>query len=346
MKKLLIIAALLGLASCTVSLTPVNDSDVTLTVGVKSSYAETKAETVAGTTDENKVNSIQVFVFKVNQGTYVFEAAAKAATSSVDITVTTGQKHVIMLVNEPTDYTSTVTDRDVLLAKTSSISHNSPASFVMFGETTGEVTTTSHTLSIPVDRLASRVKIGKITNKLRNGNAGKNVKLSRVFLTNAGASATYAAARNGFYATSGVNSLLDLNGTAVSAASEKSAVNTMIYKNINSDILDDGTSFSNPVSLYAYPNDNLVKPTRLVVEMEIAGQYFTYPVELPVMAGNTTLEISEMVITSIGNVSNGDDVLDDGEDQPIVFQDNTFNVTVKQWTVVPVSNGADGKYTI
>lgn len=346
MKRLLIIAALLGLASCTVSLTPVNDSDVTLTVGVKSSIAATKAETVAGTTDENKVNSIQVFVYKVNRGTYVFEAAARAATSTVDITVTTGQKDVIMLVNEPTDYTATVTDRDVLLAKASSISHNSPASFVMFGETTGEVTTTSHTLNIPVDRLASRVKIGKITNKLRNGNAGKNVKVSRVFLTNAGASATYAALRSGFYATAGVNTRLDLNGTAVSAAAEKSAVNTLIYKNVNSDILADGASFTTPVSLYAYPNDNAVKPTRLVVEMEIAGQYFTYPVELPVMAGNTTLEVSEMVITSIGNVSNGDDVLDDGEDQPIVFQDNTFNVTVKPWTVVPVSNGADGKYTI
>lgn len=346
MKKLLTLAALLGLASCTVNFNPVNDSEVTLTVGVKSTRAETKAETVAGTTDENKVNSIQVFVFKVNNGTYVFEAAARSAASSVDITVTTGQKDVIILVNEPSDYVTTVTERDVLLAKVSSLAQNSSSSYVMFGETTGEVSATSHTIDVPVDRLASRVRISKITNKLRNGNAGKNVKVSRVFLSNAGATVTYAAARNGFYATAGINSKLDLNGTAVSGASEKASVNALIYKNINSDVIADESSYSTPISLYAYPNDNAIKPTCLIVEMEIAGRFFTYPVELPAMAANTTLEVSEMVITSIGNVSNGDDILDPGEDQPVEFQENTFSVTVKPWTVVPVATDTDGKYTI
>ena len=344
MKKALIIAALLGLASCTESLIPVKDSDVTLTVGIKSSIASTKA-TVAGTTDENKVNNIQVFVFKVNGGTYVFEAAARAASSAVDITVTTGQKDVIILVNEPMDYTG-VTDRAALLGKVSSLANNSPASFVMFGETQSTVTTTVHTLNIPVDRLASRVRIEKITNSLRNGNADKSVKVSRVFLVNAGAGSSYSSSLSGFYATAGINAALDLNGTAVSGASEKAAVNSLIYKNVNSSVLAEGASYSNPVSLYAYPNDKSVKPSLLVVEMEIAGRYFTYPVELPAMPGNSTLEVSELVITSIGNISNGDDVLDDGENEPITFQEATFNVTVKPWTVIPVSNGTDGKYTI
>ncbi|MCR5408837.1 MAG: hypothetical protein K6E61_07035 [Bacteroidales bacterium] len=344
MKKAMIIAALLGLASCTESLLPVKDSDVTLTVGIKSSIASTKA-TMAGTTDENKVNSIQVFVFKVNRGAYVFEASARAASSAVDITVTTGEKDVIVLVNEPTDY-SGITDRAALLASVSSLANNSPASFVMFGEAESTVTTSIHTLNIPVDRLASRVRIEKITNSLRNGNAGKNVKVSRVYLVNAGAGASFSSALSGFYATVGINAGLDFNGTAVSSSDEKAAVNALVYSNINSSVLAEGASYSNPISLYAYPNDKSVKSTLLVVEMEIAGRYFTYPVELPAMPGNSTLEVSELVITSIGNISNGDDVLDDGENEPITFQEATFNVTVKPWTIIAVSNGTDGKYTI
>ncbi|MBP5675430.1 MAG: hypothetical protein J6W94_00250 [Bacteroidales bacterium] len=344
MKRLILLAALLGLASCTENLLLQNDSDVTLTVGIKSSAASTKA-TLAGTTDENKINGIQVFVFKVNGGTYVFEAAAKASASSVDITVTTGDKDVIMLVNEPADYTG-VTDRATLLGKVSSLANNAPASLVMAGELETTVSTTDHVLDIPVDRMASRIKVSKITNRLRNGNADKNVKIARVFLTGAVASCTFSGTQAGFYATSGVNSELDLGGTAVNSAAEKAAVNSLIYKSINSDVLSDGTSYSTPVSLYAYPNDNSVKATHLVVEMEIDGQYFTYPVPMPQMAGNCTCEVTELVISSIGNVSNGDDILDPGEDEPITFQEASFNITVKPWTVVPVSNGDDGKYTI
>lgn len=344
MKKMFLLAALLGLASCTESLLPMKDSDVTLTVGVKSSTASTKA-TITGTTDENKINGIQVFVFKVNRGTYVFEAAAKAAASFVDITVTTGDKDVILLVNEPSDYTG-ITDRATLLDKVSSLANNAPASLVMAGEVEAGVSTSDHVLDIPVDRMASRVKVSKITNRLRNGNAGKNVKVSRVFLTGAGASSTYSGTLGGFYACSGVNSMLDLGGTAVSSSTEKSAVNSLIYKNINSEILADGGSYNTAVSLYTYPNDNTVMATHLVVEMEIDGRYFTYPVELPPIARNCTCEVTELVISSIGNVSNGDDILDDGENDPITFQQATFNVTVKPWTQVNVSNNDDGKYTI
>ena len=346
MKKLLILAALIGLASCTAELNPQSKTeDVTLTVSVKSNDVLTKATDV-GDPNESNVNNIQVFVFKKNVDVYVFEAAAKANANSLPITVTTGEKDVIILVNEPSDYTG-LTDRNAILSNISSLADNSPSSLVMFGEASSTVTTSSHNISIPVTRLASRVTVKKITNKLRNGNATKNVKVSRVFLTNAGATSTYGFTRGGFYATTGINTHLDFNGISLSDTAEKDAVNALIYKNINADI-GENASYTTPVVLYGYANDKAIKPTRLVVEMAIAGRYFTYPIELPAMAPNHTLEVTEIVITSVGNISNGDDYIDDGEDTPVTFLEATFTLNVQPWTIVTVSNetGGTNNYTI
>lgn len=346
MKKLLLLAALLGLASCTAEFNPQSKpEDVTLTVGVKSNDVQTKATDV-GDPNESNVNNIQVFVFKKNVDVYVFEAAAKADDNSLRITVTTGEKDVIILVNEPSDYTG-IRDRDALLANISSLSDNAPSSLVMFGEASSTVTASSHNISIPVARLASRIMVKKITNKLANGNATRNVKVSRVFLTNAGATSNYSLVRGGFYATTGINTHLDFNGMSLSETAEKDAVNALIYKSINTDI-GENASYTTPVVLYAYANDKAIKPTRLVVEMAIAGRYFTYPIELPAMAPNHTLEVSEIVITSVGNISNGDDYIDEGEDTPVTFLQATFTLNVQPWTIVTVSNetGGTNNYTI
>ena len=345
-KYLFIIAALAGLVSCSVSMSPEQES-VVLNVGIKAPAMQTRA-TMTGTAGENRITSIQVFVFKKNQDVYLLEAAAKALEStSVDVTVTAGTKNVLVLVNEPRDYTSE-TDRSEILSMVSNLADNTPSSMVMMGQVTSHVSTSEHILEVPVNRLASRVRLCKVTNRLVNGYAAKSVRLARVFLTGVAASVPYSpeASSSGFYATGGIASALDLDGVAVSSASAKAAVNSLIYKSVSSEVIADGASYSTPVPLYGYPNDGAARKTHLVAELEIDGKYFTYPVELPPMERNCTCEISELVVTAIGNPSNGDDVLDPGEDEPITFTEATFNVTVQPWTVVPVSNDADGKYTI
>lgn len=344
-KYLLIIAALAGLASCTDSVYP-EQEPVVLSVGIKAPAPHTKA-TITGSAGENRITSIQVFVFKQNQDAYMLEAAAKAESTSVEVKVTAGTKNVLVLVNEPRDYTAE-TNRNVILSMVSNLADNTTSTMVMMGQVTSQVSTAEHILEVPVSRLASRVRLCKLTNSLANGYAAKNVRLARVFLTGVAASAPYSpdAASSGFYATVGIGSALDLDGQAVGSASVKAAVNSLIYKSISSEVIADGASYTTPVPLYGYPNDGAVKKTHLVVELEIDGKYFTYPVELPPMERNCTCEISELVVTAIGNPSNGDDVLDPGEDEPITFTQATFNVNVQPWTVVPVSNNTDGKYTI
>lgn len=343
---LLTFAAAVCLVSCTAALSPEKDSRVSMTVGIKPSGTLTRS-TVAGSLEENRISSIQVFVFKENQGAYIFEASAKAEATSVDVTVTTGVKDILMLVNEPEDLTG-VTSRADLLARVSSLADNSPSALLMMGQATSTISTSEHVVEIPVNRLASRVRVNKITNKLRNGYAAKNVKVARVFLTGVSASAPYSptGTPSGFYATEGIGSQLDLNGTAVSSASEKAAVNSLIYKNVSSAVIADGASYSTDIPLYGYPNDASVTKTVLVVEMEIDGKYFTYPIELPAMARNCTCEVTELEICSIGNCSDGDDELDPGENEPISFTDATFKVSVQPWTIVPIANTDDGKYVI
>ena len=344
-KYLFIIMASAWLTSCSVNLSP-DQEPLVLNVGIKTPAGQTKA-TMSGSEGENRITSIQVFVFKQNQEMYMLEAAARAESSSLDVKVTAGTKNVLVLVNEPQDYTAE-TDRSVILSKVSNLADNTPSSMVMMGLTSCHVSTAEHVVEVPVNRMASRVRLCKVTNSLANGYAAKNVKLSRVFLTSAAASAPYlpGSASSGFYATSGIASALDMDANLVSSSAEKTAVNSLIYKSITSDVIAEGASYSTPVPLYGYPNDGSSIKTHLVVEMEIDGKFFTYPIEMPPMERNCTCEVTELVITAIGNPSNGDDVLDPGEDDPITFTQATFNVTVQPWTIVDISNNSDGKYTI
>ena len=52
----------------------------------------------------------------------------------------------------------------------------------------------------------------------------------------------------------------------------------------------------------------------------------------------------ELVITRLGNPSNGDDVIDPGEDDPIVSEEIPFTVVVNDWEQVLL--GTDGTVTI
>ena len=322
------------------------DDPVDLSVGISTGIA-TKA-TLDGTAAENTVSSVQVFVFKRSGSAYVFEASGKAeGDSPLHLTVTSGDKSILALVNEPADYTSEKS-HDAILSKVTALKDNSPSCFAMVGETDYRVSATERSVSVPVDRIAARIRVKKITNELRNGFAGKSVKLLRVYLTGAAAVSDYRKSASGssLYATKGIASALDLDGTAVSNASEKSAVNALIYKQIGSSVIPESGSYDTPVSLYAYPNGGGVRPTHLVAELEIDGNAYTYPVEIPLLESNSTYEFSELVIRSIGNPSNGDDTIDPGEDNPISSEEVSFSVEVQGWNVHPVSNGADGNYTI
>ena len=320
---------------------------VALSVGIKSTA--TKA-TEDGTAAENTVSNIQVFVFKANGSAFVYEASAKADATSLDMIVTSGDKTVLVLVNEADDLTA-MTDYHAILAVANSLKDNGASNFMMVGSTTYTVTETNHSIVVPVNRVAARFKIKKVTNELRN-DKDKNVKVRRAYLSNVPVANNYTLtlAASNFYATTGINENLDLDDSPVAAGAEKTAVNGFIYKSIASDIVAADASYSTEIVLYGYPNDGATKKTLLVLEMEVDGKYYTYPVEIPVIAANNSYEISEFVLRSLGNSSDGDDDIDEGnENDPITNITASFSVEVLPWTVNAIANGTgadEGKYVI
>ena len=347
--KTIYLAALLAAVPWACTKTPITSPEgspsmVRLSVGLEST-AITKA-TEEGTEAENSVSSMTVSVFKDAGGDAMFEASGRSYNSSLNITVTNGPKILFALVNHP-ENTEAETSLGSILEKESFLKDNARSRFVMSGSRSATVSEGNSTVTIPVDRIAARIKIGKITNRLDNGFASRDVSLRRIFLTHVAASSNIGmdAEADEFYANTGIGTLLDLEGESI-GQEEKSAVNSLIFSQIGSPVIAENASCASVPALYAYPNSGARAKTRVVAEMSIDGKFFTYPVEFSALLPNHSYQIEELVLRSLGNPSNGDDVIDPGEDEPVTRSEAVFSVSVKDWEIVPVSNGEDGKYTI
>ena len=92
---------------------------------------------------------------------------------------------------------------------------------------------------------------------------------------------------------------------------------------------------------YCYPN--LQQPdsqattwsprfTRIVAEVELGGTTYYYPINLQYISGNKSYEIENLTITRKGSTD---------PDIPITVNDGTFDISVANWTVVPITNGVN-----
>lgn len=340
MRKNLIFAAAacVALAACNKEAAQVIKSepcDVTISLASRATKA-----TVADTEDEAKVSSIQVFVFNGD----ALDVYGTDATGATEITLkaTTGARKVVALVNAP-DF-STEASYAALMAKVSLLSDNASDKFEMVGEK--DVTLAASTeVVVNVDRLAARLRLLKIT---RNFTAPALAALSadkcqvvRVYATNAVGNVLYSKA---------VASPVKWHSSELN---EGAAIETsfgFIYsKPAEAYNLAQEASYESNVSLYVYPNataedSESAKLTRIVLEMLIDGEYYTYPIPVAGILSNKSYDAQELVITRLGNHSNGDDVIDPGEDDPIVSEEIPFKVVVNDWDQVLL--GANGTVTI
>ena len=68
----------------------------------------------------------------------------------------------------------------------------------------------------------------------------------------------------------------------------------------------------------------------MVVEVELGGDTFYYPITLPVLEPGKSYEIENLTITRKGA---------DSPDTVISLADATFEINIKEWTVVPITDG-------
>ena len=322
MKRLMIMAAAVGaLVACnkelpsqgTDNVLPHEESQMhELTVSVKGAGLSTKALT---TTDEAKVNDLQVFVFRSGSNALDAYANAKSATQ-LSLSCTTGEKNIIAIVNAPD--MKDVATKDALLAKISELSGNALNNFEMIGTATATVPTEMG-ITVTVDRIASRVVIKKVTRDFASpALASVNFTIDAIYLVNAAGDLNYGktGAPSKWY-----NTAKNLNEQAALLVDSPAAA------------VANKESHAVAHYFYAYPNlnsaDDQVADTRLVVEATLDGRKYYYPVTMPKMESNKSYEISELKITRPGS---------DNPDKPIEIMDQDFKITVNPWDVVLVGN--------
>lgn len=283
------------------------DKNICLEVRLPS--ADTK---VTGTEDENKINSLQVFVFDHNG---MLEAYAQGTSQSLSLSCSSGVKEVVALVNakELTDVISLVD----LEGRRTYLSDNSADSFVMEGRATPTLRADS-TVDIPVFRIASRVALTEVAVDFELSQHNKQTfQIMAVYLVNVAGDRTY------------------LNGTGPETWHNKMARESGAPSLTGVTLTDAYASVSSPYDkvhyLYSYPNPTKsdvsggswsARFTRLVVEAKLGGKLYYYPVNLEDgLKSNTAYDV-KLKITRPGSSS---------PDKPVDNVTASFSVSVQPW---------------
>lgn len=291
-----------------------------LTLSIVGNAPATKSADADFDDDHSEVSNVQFFVFDGE----VLDAYKKiGSATSTTMTVKSGDKTVWAVVNAPD--ISNVTTLTQLKAVSSTLLNNA-SNFVMVGSNTGTVPS-EDPIEIEVKRIASRVVVKKVTAAFSNpAYASMSCKLVKMFLINApgdinleltSAPTTWYAKR-AYEAVTGLTDHLSTSGSNYE-------LNT--------------SAFEAECRHYCYPNPTVAdsqsttwsaRHTRMVIEVLLGSETFYYPITLPVLEPGKSYEIENLTITRKGS---------NNPDQPISLSDATFEISVKNWTVVPVTEG-------
>lgn len=291
-----------------------------LTLSIVGNAPATKSSDADFDDDHSEVANVQFFVFDGE----VLDAYKKVGSAtSTTMTVKAGDKTVWAVVNAPD--ISNVTTLTQLKAVSSTLLNNA-SNFVMVGSNTGTVPS-EDPIEIEVKRIASRVVVKKVTAAFSNpAYASMSCKLVKMFLINApgdinleltNAPTTWYAQR-AYEAVTGLTDHLSTSGA-------NHELNT--------------SAFETECRHYCYPNPTIAdsqattwsaRHTRMVIEVLLGSETFYYPITMPVLEPGKSYEIENLTITRKGSSN---------PDQPISLSDATFEISVKNWTVVPVTEG-------
>lgn len=268
--------------------------------------AETRALTAYTTVQpyEKSVNRIQVLIFDAAGRLNAYRDLGTSSTAS--ISTTTGTKKVWAVINGPD--LSGIASESALKGKEISLSSNSTsasAGFVMAGSTTCSLTTAGATTAVTVSRLTGRIALTSVTNSLPSVYPTLTVK--KVYAINVVGSQNLAG-------TGAAAPSLNLG-------SDKGAVPALLSKTVGKAV-SRGASYTptTPDLFYGYSNATSTK-TRLVVEADIAGQTYYYPVTISSLERNKAYTVS-INILNLGS---------DDPDKPVEKGTISVSISVAGW---------------
>jgi len=288
--------------------------------------------------DEAKVNSLQVFVFNGD----ALDGYNASTTKSVSVSCSSGPREIYAVVNAPS--LSEITTKTALMSAVSVLSVNA-TNFEMIGSKS-ETLQQDGSISIAVDRLAARVVIRGIKNSLSNEAQAANFKILAVYLTNVTGDVNYGKSPD--YT---VSTWYNKRGYQA-----QNNLGVFTYDAVNQTVAAGATNNTEHY-FYTMPNGNpgaiggafTPRACRLVIRCEIAGSVYDYPILIGAVESNKSYEINLVDITRAGNVDDGNEPDDEhpddtDEEEPVVGFEQSFEVTVNDWSVILLGN--EGVVTI
>lgn len=377
MKKYLFILAAVSaaLVACQKEASEVSPANVgtekaVVSLSVKSPVS--KDEPVFQTADEAQVNSIQAFVFNGNSlDAYDTATETEIAAGIMEVECTQGAREVWAVINAPSLKTITTlaelkTTISNLTADNRLAADGVKANFVMVGKESVTLGATG-SATVKVDRIASRIRIFQVKRDMANETL-KDVKFSivRAYITNGVDNACYDVFTPTWPESFNWLSSLCAETPAIATG------NKLVYNKLAQEaVLANGETFGTlyaddataTANYYVYPNSHdaidtadpiTFDQTKLVIETKfwLDGEdkdpsFFTYPIPIGAVSYNKTYDIKMLTITRLGNPSDGDDDVDDGEDDVIQPATATFTIQVNDWTQVLTFGGVtNGEITI
>ena len=333
------------------------EKDAVLNVHIRSGVASTKT-TTASEGDEASVSLIEVLVFNANGGVDAYKSSDGTGLEVSGISSSSGAKTIVAVVNAPAGAgLSTLSDISDLRALQSRFkADNALDKFVMYGEQTFTLVPSAvNDVTVNVDRMASRIRLDKITRHFNDNAPGLQAldaagfEVTRMYLTNVSDGVNYgyaiSPAFGGYWLTD--ESALQAATPAAVPIDKDGLVFDCAVSTGDVNKLAQDASYVNTHRLYAYPNDGSAQKTKLVVEVKVNGKYYPYPIEFDALEPNYSYEIRNLTVTRLGNPCNGDDTIDLDEDvDPIVTVDYDVELVVNPWTLVLMGPDGDGNITI
>lgn len=328
MEKGLVLACIAIMAAgCTKSLTEGKASlpeIVSVDVSVPVSCM-TKVTDISG---ESDIRSLQVLVFRPDGQ---LEAYAEGETQTVSFDCTSGEKKIVAAVNAQS--LTDVKTFDAMEAKVSDLKDNSHGAFVMSGILDTEISSSVSSVTVPVTRHVARVSIEKVTNRIDlEQYRDIPLEISGIYLVNAAGDRTFGGA--------GYTPSVWYNKGACSGGGD---LPSLLYSgDLAGTSVASGASYTTAHYFYCYPNpvseDNTDTPewtpgfTRIVVEVNVDGHTYYYPLSIENIESNHTYTVTELIITRLGS---------DDPDIPVSVESASFTVEVKDW-----EEGFSGSVTI
>jgi len=277
---------------------------------------------VSGGSNDSRVSSLQAYIFR-EDGT--LESSGTSESSDIVLSVVSGKKTIVAIANSPQpEVTGKI---DALRNSLSLLSDNAPDALVMYGEQTADIHSDIN-ITVEMKRLASKISIKRINNRLGSRYRDMELIINSVFLINVAGSSSFG--RQGL-------TQFWLNKRAFSPNDCPS----LLFDSLNDTAIRWGESYDTVHSFYCYPNqvtedssqdEWCPRFTRLVVQASLGGKTYWYPVSIPDIKQNCIYEITELTITRPGS---------DNPDIPVTWEDIELNLDITPW-----DNGTSEEITI